>query len=156
MLVRQLDLTAQNAKTELTTEMQAEFFNEFARSSAPALEHAFRTWRRKSPFMPAISDIAELVTEYSRRAQEEALAARSRADKTRDDEARRSGNLLDMGELKEKLAKIAASAGKVMPRIDDMVKPMAKPRQEPLTDAQIADRREMLRQQQEKILKKPS
>jgi hypothetical protein len=56
-----MTLTAENSKTELSTELQEEFVLEFADVAPERIHEVFRQWRKRSPFMPAISDIAELL-----------------------------------------------------------------------------------------------
>jgi hypothetical protein len=63
-LVRELYVTAANAKTELDVHLNREFLKKFATQSPAAIEWAFSTWRDTSPFMPAICEIQKLLWQY--------------------------------------------------------------------------------------------
>jgi hypothetical protein len=58
----ELVLTAQNAKVSLSAELQSEFVREFD-ENPELLERVFRAWRRRSKFMPTISEIYDLLEE---------------------------------------------------------------------------------------------
>src|SRR5216683_7276656 len=59
MLAVEMNLTAQNSKSEPASELVAEFSRELAGVPADGVQWAFRQWRRESPFWPAVSDIRE-------------------------------------------------------------------------------------------------
>ena len=70
-LLVELALAAENAKTELSPELQAEFLQEFGSVDSKELQAAFRKWRSQSPFMPTISEINQILGQ----AQYELLSA---------------------------------------------------------------------------------
>jgi hypothetical protein len=64
MLVKELNVTAINAKTELNQHLNREFLQEFSSQSPEAIRWAFHEWRAGSPYQPAISDIWKLLGRY--------------------------------------------------------------------------------------------
>jgi hypothetical protein len=63
-LVREMYLTAVNAKTEVDPHLSREFLREFASQSPEAISWAFHEWRASSKFQPAISDVWQLLDRY--------------------------------------------------------------------------------------------
>src|SRR5689334_17679298 len=72
MLGVQMHLTALNAKSEPEAELVSEFDRIFSRESPDAIQWAFQTWREKSPFFPAVSEMIALVKEFKRGQREQA------------------------------------------------------------------------------------
>src|SRR6266568_638537 len=81
ILAVQLVLTAQNAKVLLSEELQSEFVREFERESPELLERVFRAWRRRSKFMPAISEIYDLLEEEAHTRDQERQMERDQQDR---------------------------------------------------------------------------
>jgi hypothetical protein len=73
---------------------------EFEKHPPEAIEWAFRTWRHGSPFMPAISDIAELLGTWHQRKREEAEDKQRRQDRER-------GEVVTWPEVLERFAEIS-------------------------------------------------
>lgn len=84
----QLTLTAENAKVSLSAELQSEYIREFENESPELLERVFRAWRRRSKFMPAISEIYDLLEEEASSRYEEKEAARWQKERADDERAR--------------------------------------------------------------------
>lgn len=59
-LLKQLYLTALNAKVELDEHLNQEFLKEFGKQPVAAIEAVFAGWRRTSNFMPGIADLTGL------------------------------------------------------------------------------------------------
>lgn len=135
-----MDLTAQNSKTELTAGLQAEYLREFENISAEVLQTAFRQWRRQSKFWPTVSEIHETVTVIQRVRRAEAEDAARAEEKTLLAKAREDGNLLDFGDMKAAIAKIAQAAGKNSPSVRELAKPM--PDYKPLSKQELERRRQ--------------
>jgi hypothetical protein len=110
-LAVQLVLTAQNAKVLLSEELQSEFVREFENESPELLERAFQAWRRRSKFMPTISEIYDLLEEeaearFREREAERALeqkADAARALKEWEDPAQKAEHAAMIADLGKKL-----------------------------------------------------
>jgi hypothetical protein len=63
-LAVEVNLTAINSKFEPEKELGAEFLRVFGDEPTEAIEWAFREWRLKSQFFPAVSDIAGLISRW--------------------------------------------------------------------------------------------
>lgn len=85
----ELVLTAQNAKVSLSAELQSEFVREFQNESPELLERVFRAWRRRSKFMPSISEIFDLLEETAESYFQERQAAKDQEGKADREAARR-------------------------------------------------------------------
>jgi hypothetical protein len=115
VLLKQIDATAQNAKTELNSALSEEWMQEFEKHPPEAIEWAFRTWRHDSPFMPAISDIAQLLGMWHQRKREAAEDEQRRKD-------REQGELVTWPQVLERFSEITSKTSeqvfeeKAMPR----------------------------------------
>jgi hypothetical protein len=83
-LLKEMYLTAVNAKTELDPHMSQELLREFANESPEAITWAFRQWRAASPYWPAICDLWRLIGRYHEKraveiAEEEQVTKRAAA-----------------------------------------------------------------------------
>lgn len=63
-LLREMYLTAVNAKAELDEHLNREFLREFEGQSPAAIEYAFRTWRNGTSFLPAVHEIRALIESW--------------------------------------------------------------------------------------------
>jgi hypothetical protein len=88
----ELVLTAQNAKVSLSAELQSEFVREFQNESPELLERVFRAWRRRSKFMPAVSEIYDLLEQTAESYFQERQAEKDQADQADRNAARRYWN----------------------------------------------------------------
>jgi hypothetical protein len=104
-LASQLQLTADNAKTIPSSELVGEFTREFGAEPPEALEWVFRTWRKRSPYFPAIAEIAALLADWHRELQLQDREQEQREQKRREERA--SGQLVSLPEIGAKLAEIA-------------------------------------------------
>ena len=89
LLLVELALTAENVGTQLSVELQFEFVREFTDESPELLQRVFRAWRRRSKFMPKISEIYDLIEEeaqarYQKREAERYQACRAEAEAARE------------------------------------------------------------------------
>src|SRR5438132_14310494 len=64
-LLKELDLTAEHAKTQLSAGLQSEYLREFENEAPELIERIFRAWRRRSKFMPTVSELYELLEEVA-------------------------------------------------------------------------------------------
>ena len=85
----ELVLTAQNAKVSVSAELQSEFVREFTNESPELIERVFRAWRRRSKFMPTISEIFDLLEEeavarYQEREGERRATLKAEVDAARE------------------------------------------------------------------------
>jgi hypothetical protein len=62
-LAVEINLTAQNSKSEVQKELFAEFARVFEHVSPEVIEWAFREWRMKSSYFPGVADIGKLIQE---------------------------------------------------------------------------------------------
>jgi len=90
---------------------------EFEKQPPEAIEWAFRTWRHNSPFMPAISDIAELLASWHQRQREAAEAQQRRED-------REGGELVTWPQVLERFAEISGKAS--TEAMEEVAKPMPR------------------------------
>jgi hypothetical protein len=111
-VLRQMAITAELTKTELTGPSQEEFLIAFEKSSAERIQRAFREWRDRSRFFPTIAELKGVLREIA--IQEKAAAeAKAAADEKADAEAafkdaqsteRREWLAKQVEELKSKLS----------------------------------------------------
>lgn len=80
-LLGELALTAENSKTEIGPELQAEFLRVFANESPLLLKRAFQSWRMKSNFTPSIREIYQLIEEEAADFQLERDEEREKAER---------------------------------------------------------------------------
>lgn len=71
-LARELELTAANSNRELSQAITDELFRLYSKRSPEAIEFVFRAHRERSPFWPAIAELAALFGEFYRGQQEQA------------------------------------------------------------------------------------
>ncbi len=121
-LAVELNLTALNAKVAPEGELVQEFSREFAEENPEILQWAFREHRRRSQFFPTIAEIYGLVTRIRQELWEAAEAERRRCERTELEQARVAGKLLDIAEIRQKCAEIAAAK-----QMDPPTKPVSKP-----------------------------
>lgn len=88
----ELVLTAQNAKVSLSAELQSEFVREFQNENPELLERVFRAWRRRSKFMPTISEIFDLLEEIAEAHFHERQTVKDQEDQADRNAARRYWN----------------------------------------------------------------
>lgn len=79
-LLVELALTAENSKTEISEELQAEFMRVFANESAVLVQRAFQSWRMRSNFAPSLREIAQLIEEEAMAHYQEREDARQEAE----------------------------------------------------------------------------
>jgi hypothetical protein len=114
-LAKELDLTAENAKTELSPGLQKEFLRVFSKYPPEAIESAFRGWRDVSPFIPTVSDIRELLAVW-KLAHDACVRAEERRNEVL---ARARGELIDFADIKEMLVRLSEKAGP-LPKLDEV------------------------------------
>jgi len=101
-----MNKTAQNAKTEPTPELMAEFDRVFGQEPPEATDWVWPLWRAKSPFWPAICDIHALYADW-RRGQREQTELRARQDeRAKIEEARKRGELVEFSAIVKGLKKL--------------------------------------------------
>jgi hypothetical protein len=115
--VKQLDATAQNAKTELNSALSEEWMRKFKKQPPEAIEWAFRAWRDSSPFMPAISEIGELLGTWHQMAREAKEAEERKQD-------REHGEPVTWPEVLERFAEISGKTSHEP--LEETVKPMPR------------------------------
>ena len=106
-LAVELHLTALNAKTEPEGELIAEFTRQFADEPHEAIQWAFRAWRDKSPFFPALCEISELIKTWHWARYQETVAAKARKEHRDIEAARNRGELVNFTDLAKKLQDVA-------------------------------------------------
>jgi hypothetical protein len=126
-LLREMDLTAANAKVDLPQELSKEWLRVFSVHPAEAIEAAFRKWREMSRFFPAISEMLELIQDWHRVKREEREEAERRHEKLRTEQARARGELIEFADIRDLCRKVAAEVGSQVPGIEQMAKPMETP-----------------------------
>lgn len=129
----------------LEPRLNAEFARALSEFPAEAIESAFRNWRDISPFFPAISEIRELCLLWVRRtaeAREEAEQAQRRREL---EAARERGELIEWPDMLKKFSEICERG-----TVEKLEKKMPVVPPEP-TEAEMQDRREMLRQQLQRL-----
>lgn len=138
-LLREMRLTAANAKIALSTELNEEFLRVLSDYPAEAVEAAFRGWRDVSQYFPPICDIRELANLWVRRKAEEREYAEQSQRREELEAARERGELIEWPHVLEKFADICArTQGDFKKEI-----PPSPPPEIIITP----DRREMIRQQ---------
>lgn len=138
-LLKEIRLTAANAKIVPGAEISEEFLRVLSNFPAEAVEAAFRGWRDVSPFFPAVCDIRELANLWVRRKAEEREYAEQAQRREELEAARERGELIEWPQVLEKFADICArTQGDFKKEI-----PPAPPVETVITP----DRREMIRQQ---------
>ncbi len=119
-LVKELYVTAANAKTELDPHLNREFLREFAKQNPEALAWAFHEWRASSRFQPAISEIWLLLDRYQEKRRIEVETEAYEADKK--ETARR----LVAGEKQVSYADIQLAIRDSLRRMDEQKIPDAR------------------------------
>jgi hypothetical protein len=110
-LAIEMHLTALNAKVTLDSALVREFRHVFDTETPEAIQWAWRAWRHRSPYFPAISDILTLVADWQRgQAEQEELRGRHER-RVLYEKARAEGKLVDFAELRAKLYEVAKSKG---------------------------------------------
>lgn len=66
-LARELEVTANNSKTVLTSSLSRELFRLYGEKKPEAIEWVFRTHRDESDFWPSIHQLGGLFEEYAKR-----------------------------------------------------------------------------------------
>jgi hypothetical protein len=149
-LASQLQLTADNAKTVPSSELVGEFTREFGAEPPEALEWAFRTWRRRSPYFPAIAEIAGLLADWHKELELQDREQEQREQTRMEEEARASGQLVSFPEIVKQLAEIAKMPEPAPVRTRTVtVRPVAPALQ--LTREQIEARRPQERAEIERV-----
>lgn len=110
-LLKELDLTATNAKTALTPELSKEWLRVLSSHPAEAIEAAFRRWREVSPFFPTIAEILGLVGAWHSERREEREAEERKQEKLRTEQARANGELVDVADIQDLWRRVAAKVG---------------------------------------------
>lgn len=103
----QMKLTAQDAKTQPTPELIAEFDRVFGQESPEATDWVWPLWRDKSKYWPAICDIRALYTDWHRGQREQAELWALQADKAKTEELRRRGELVEFADVMKGLKGVA-------------------------------------------------
>jgi hypothetical protein len=106
-LAVQIHLCNLNSKTEMEPELSEEFARVFSNEPTEALTYAFACWREVSRFIPAISDIRELLKAWHRNKAELAAISSRATEKKRLEAAREAGELADPAILISDLVHIA-------------------------------------------------
>lgn len=142
-----MDLTAENAKVEVTKSLNIEFLRELANFPEETIRWAFREWRRKSKFWPAVSDIVEIIDFRRRLDRENAEFEKQERERAEIRAARKKGTLLELPEIMRRFVEIIDKPP-LLEKID------LEEYGTKMSDADFADRREMLRQQKEALVKR--
>jgi hypothetical protein len=124
VLLKQIDATAQNAKTELNSALSEEWMEEFEKHPPEAIEWAFKTWRRGSPFMPAISEIGDLLQSWYRMKRQLEEEEKARLEKQALSDARERGEVVTWPEVLERFAEIAGKSSAAA--LEEVAKPIPK------------------------------
>jgi hypothetical protein len=123
-LAQQINITAQNAKVEVGEDLVREIASEFEEEPPEAIEWAFRSWRRTSPFMPAICDLLELVNEWHEQERELIAERRRAAEKDAEARARERGELVTWPQVLEQFAQVTGKLSEEA--FEEIAKPMPK------------------------------
>jgi hypothetical protein len=83
----------------------------FEKESVEGLQWVFETWRRRSGFFPAISDIWALLDEWKRGQREQAELREQLKEKLTLEEAREAGLLVPYDEIRQRLLEVAEKMG---------------------------------------------
>jgi hypothetical protein len=150
MLLREMRITALNAKVTLNEDLNEEFLRVLSRFSVGAIQAAFRGWRDVSGFFPPISDIRELCLLWERRQAEIREEEERRQRREQVEQARARGEILEWPDVIKKFNDIVSrdAADKL---VDKAVMPEVPPNAEIVISD---DRREIIRQQIESIKKR--
>jgi hypothetical protein len=105
-LLAELDLTAANAKTDLTTEQNREWLRLFGREPEEALQWAFRRWRARSRYMPAILDITDSLRDWHRNERWMREERRKSEERKQLEEARARGEIVEFGDVLKQMREI--------------------------------------------------
>ena len=153
-----MDLTAANAKVELTPELSKEWLRVLSVHPAESIETAFRRWREGSRFFPAISEILELIQDWHRVRREEREEEEHRQEKLRTEQARARGELIEFADIRDLCRKVAARVGGPVPQIEQMAKAMETPKaarsNSPIPELTPERKAELRRQLDEELAKK--
>lgn len=109
-LAVQMQVTALNAKTELASELSAEFDRAFSSEPPEAIAYAFRVWRDISPFFPAIFNIRQEISAWHRIDEDLARQRQEKAESEKIKKARASGKLVSYTDVLKKFKEIAGNA----------------------------------------------
>jgi hypothetical protein len=114
-LAIQIHLTALNAKVTLDDEgvLAAEFDAVFSKESPVAIQWAFRVWRDKSPYFPAISEIRALIAEWRRGERERQELESRMEEKFLLEERRKQGQVPDFTEVVKQLKAVCDQTAEV-------------------------------------------
>ena len=85
---------------------------------------AFRTWRDGSPFVPAISEINELLQSWHRQKRELEQEEKARVEKVATEGARERGELIDFTDVVARFAEITAKNSQQA--MEEVAKPMPR------------------------------
>ena len=124
VLLKQLDATAQNAKTELNSALSEEWKEEFEKHPPEAIEWAFKTWRRGSPFMPAISEIGDLIHTWHRMKRQLEEEEKARQEKLATAAARERGEVVTWPQVLERFAEISGKSSQQA--FEEVAKPIPR------------------------------
>jgi hypothetical protein len=113
-------VTRTNAKAEPDEWLDGEFIAAFANDPVEAVEWAFRDWRNRSPFFPAISDIREAVGVWKRNKREAADELRRREEQAETERRRAAGELIPLDEIGQLLKEVAEQASMNGPLVEDL------------------------------------
>ena len=102
----ELHLSTLNSKTEPDSSMVAEFSREFENVLPDHIQWAFREHRRSSSFFPTIAEIWALINQRKRELVELLAENLRREERAETERARAAGELMDMADIKAKLADI--------------------------------------------------
>jgi hypothetical protein len=122
-----MDITAANAKIELTPELSREWLRVLSKHPLEAIEEAFRSWRDRSSFFPAISEIQDLIRVWDASKREEQEAKEHEQERIRTEQARGRGDLIEFADLQDLCRKVAAEVRGPVPQVDRIGKPMESP-----------------------------
>lgn len=148
-LLREMRLTAANAKIVLHQDLNEEFLRALCKYPSEAVESAFRAWRDVSPFFPAISDIRALCEVWCRRKRETDEAQRRAAERQESNVARERGELVDFADIVERLKDVCKMPERV-PAQTRTVAMREPPLALQLTKEQVAARRQKEREEIER------
>jgi|HubBroStandDraft_5_1064220.scaffolds.fasta_scaffold42549_2 hypothetical protein len=98
--------------------------SEFSAAPPEAIEWAFRSWRKTSPYMPAICEIHELLLTWHRLKRELNQEEKARLDKAATEDARERGELIDFCDVVARFAEITARTSEQA--LEEVAKPMPR------------------------------
>lgn len=108
MLAVELHLTSLNAKTEPEPELVSEFSRVLSEEPHEAIQWAFREWRNRSGFFPALHEIRGLIARWHQDRWLETERLRQTRERRELDKARGRGELIDFADLKQQLAEVVS------------------------------------------------